>query len=76
MELSKREAKVERRRLQAEAKAHKLSMQREQQELRHMKRTQGLEYDQQFKEAYGFTKTTAIAGGVGIAALIGYFMFS
>jgi hypothetical protein len=51
-------------------------MQREQQELRHMKRTQGLEYDQQFKEAYGFSKTTAIAGGVGIAALIGYFMFS
>jgi hypothetical protein len=75
-ELSKREAKVDRRRLQAEAKAHKISMQQQQQELRHTKRTQALEYDRQFKETYGFSKTTAIAGGVGVAALIGYFMFS
>jgi hypothetical protein len=75
-ELSKRQAKVERRRLQAEAKAHKISMQQQQQELRHTKRTQALEYDRQFQETYGFSKTTAIAGGVGLTALIGYFMFS
>ncbi|AGE56227.1 hypothetical protein PBCVNEJV1_215L [Paramecium bursaria Chlorella virus NE-JV-1] len=51
-------------------------MQLQQQELRHSKRTQSLEYSRAFKEQYGASPTTMIAGGVGIAALIGYFMFS
>jgi hypothetical protein len=74
--LRRREAKSERRRLQAEAKAHKLSMWTQKQDYRHQKRTQNLEYSRQFKETYGASKTTIIAGGVGIAALLGYMFFS
>ncbi|AGE56579.1 hypothetical protein ATCVNEJV2_287R [Acanthocystis turfacea Chlorella virus NE-JV-2] len=75
-DLRRREAKSERRRLQAEAKAHKLSMWTQKQDYRHQKRTQNLEYSRQFKETYGASKTTIIAGGVGIAALLGYMFFS
>jgi hypothetical protein len=62
--------------LQAEAKSHKLAMQSQQQELSHQKRTQSLEYAGQFKEQYGATPMTMAAGGIGIAALLGYFYFS
>ena len=72
-DLRDREAKVERRRLQAEAKSHKLAMQTQQQELRHMKRQQGLEYAAQHRETYGITPATKyglLAAGI---AGIGYF---
>ncbi|AGE53471.1 hypothetical protein ATCVGM07011_256R [Acanthocystis turfacea Chlorella virus GM0701.1] len=75
-DLRRREAKAERRRLQADAKSHKLSMWTQKQDYRHQKRTQNLEYSRQFKETYGASKTTIIAGGVGIAALLGYMFFS
>ncbi|AGE50118.1 hypothetical protein ATCVCanal1_247R [Acanthocystis turfacea Chlorella virus Canal-1] len=74
--LRTREAKLERRRLQSEAKAHKFNMLSRKQEYGHQKRTQDLEYSRQFKETYGASKTTMIAGGVGIAALLGYMFFS
>ena len=75
-DLRKREAKTERRRLQAEAKAHKLSMMSQKQDYRHQKRTQDLEHSRQFKETYGASKPAVIAGGIGIAALLGYMFFS
>ncbi|ABU43896.1 hypothetical protein AR158_C351R [Paramecium bursaria Chlorella virus AR158] len=71
--LRTREAKVERRRLQAEAKAHKISMRQQQQELRHMKRTQGLEYTAHHKEVHGITPTAKYGIIAGVAALAGYF---
>ena len=74
-ELRTREAKVERRRLQAEAKAHKLAMRQQQQELRHMKRTQGLEYAAQHKELYGVSPATKWGLLAGAGALAGYFFF-
>ena len=75
-DIGRREAKVERRRLQAEAKAHKLAMQTQQQELRHKKRMEKLEYSRGFKETHGASQSVYIAGGVGIAALLGYMFFS
>ena len=74
-DLRTREAKVERRRLQAEAKAHKLAMRQQQQELRHMKRTQGLEYAAQHKELYGISPATKWGLLAGAGALAGYFFF-
>lgn len=75
-DIKRREAKVEQRRLQAEAKAHKISMQSQKQEYSHQKRMQDLEYSRQFKETYGASKTAYVVGGIGIAALLGYMMFS
>jgi hypothetical protein len=66
---------VEHRRLQAEAKSHKLGMRTQQQELRHQKRSQGLEYASQFRETYGATPITMAVGGIGAAALIGFLVF-
>ena len=74
-ELRTREAKVERRRLQAEAKSHKLAMRQQIQDLRHMKRTQGLEYAAQHRETYGITPMTKYGIIAGVAALVGYFTF-
>lgn len=75
-DIKRRELKVEQRRLQAEAKAHKISMQQQKQEYSHQKRMQDLEYSRQFKETYGASKTAYVVGGIGIAALLGYMMFS
>jgi hypothetical protein len=74
-DLQRREAKVNRRRLQAEAKAHKFAMQQQRQETRHSKRTQDLEYAMQHKEAYGITPTTKYGIMAGIAALGGFLLF-
>jgi len=74
-DLRDREAKVERRRLQAEAKSHKLAMRQQQQELRHMKRSQGLEYASQHKELYGMTPATKWGLLAGAGALAGYIFF-
>ena len=74
-DLKTREAKVERRRLQAEAKAHKLSMEQQKQELRHMKRTQGLEYSAQHKELYGISPATKWGLLAAATAGVGYFFF-
>ena len=74
--LRRRESKVERRRLQAEAKAHKLTMLQQKQEYTHQKRMQDLEHSRAFKETHGVSKTTMIAGGLGVAALLGYILFS
>lgn len=74
--LRTRGAKVERRRLQAEAKAHKFNMLSRKQEYSHQKRMQDLEHSRAFKETYGASKTAMVAGGVGIAALLGYMFFS
>jgi hypothetical protein len=46
------------------------------QEYRHQKRMQDLEHSKAFRETHGVSKTTMVAGGVGIAALLGYFLFS
>ena len=74
-ELRQREAKVNRRRLQAEAKAHKFAMQQQRQETRHAKRTQDLEYALQHKEAYGITPATKYGIMAGIAGVIGFIAF-
>lgn len=74
-DLKTRESKVERRRLQSEAKAYKLSMQQQQHELRHMKRQQGLEYAVQHKEAYGITPATKYGIMAGVAGVIGFVLF-
>jgi len=74
-ELQTREAKVNRRRLQAEAKAHKFAMQQQRQETRHAKRTQDLEYAMQHKEAYGITPATKYGIMAGIAGVIGFIAF-
>jgi len=74
-EFKKREAKVERRRLQAEAKAHKFAMQQQRQETRHSKRTQDLEYAIQHKEAYGLTPTTKYGIIAILASLGGFILF-
>ena len=74
-DLQRREAKVNRRRLQAEAKAHKFAMQQQRQETRHSKRTQDLEYAMQHKEAYGITPTTKYGIMAVIAGVIGFVAF-
>lgn len=74
-DLQRREAKVNRRRLQAEAKAHKFAMQQQRQETRHAKRSQDLEYTMQHKEAYGITPTTKYGIMAGVAALGGFLLF-
>lgn len=74
-ELEKREAKVNRRRLQAEAKSHKFAMQQQRQETRHAKRTQDLEYAMQHKEAYGMTPATKYGIMAGVAGVIGFILF-
>ena len=73
--LRRRESKVERRRLQAEAKAHKLTMLQQKQEYKHQKRMQNLEHSRALKEAHGVSKTVMIAGGLGVAGLLGYVFF-
>lgn len=75
-DLRRRESKVERRRLQAEAKAHKISMLQQKHEYKHQKRMADLEHSRAFKETHGVSKTTLIAGGLGVAALLGYIFFS
>lgn len=74
-DLQRREAKVNRRRLQAEAKAHKFAMQQQRQETRHSKRSQDLEYAMQHKEAYGITPTTKYGIMAVIAGVIGFVAF-
>ena len=74
-DLTRREAKVNRRRLQAEAKAHKFAMQQQRQETRHSKRTQDLEYAIQHKEAYGMTPTTKYGIMAAVAGVIGFIAF-
>lgn len=74
-DLQRREAKVARRRLQAEAKAHKFAMQQQRQETRHAKRSQDLEYAMQHKETYGMTPTTKYGIMAGVAALGGFLLF-
>jgi len=74
-ELQQREAKVNRRRLQAEAKAHKFAMQQQRQETRHAKRTQDLEYALQHKEAYGVSPTTKYGIMAAVAGVIGFIAF-
>lgn len=74
-DLTRREAKVNRRRLQAEAKAHKFAMQQQRQETRHSKRTQDLEYAMQHKEAYGMTPTTKYGIMAAVAGVIGFIAF-
>jgi hypothetical protein len=74
-DLTRREAKVNRRRLQAEAKAHKFAMQQQRQETRHAKRTQDLEYAIQHKEAYGMTPTTKYGIMAAVAGVIGFIAF-
>jgi len=66
---------VEQRRLQAEAKSHKLAMRTQQQELRHMKRQQGLEYASQHKELYGMTPAMKYGLLASAAAIAGYIFF-
>jgi hypothetical protein len=75
LDFKKREAKVERRRLQAEAKAHKFAMQQQRQETRHSKRTQDLEYAIQHKELYGITQTTKYGLIAILASLGGFILF-
>lgn len=74
-ELQAREAKVNRRRLQAEAKAHKFAMQQQRQETRHAKRSQDLEYAMQHKELYGVSPTTKYGIMAVIAGVIGFVAF-
>ena len=74
-DLRRREAKVNRRRLQAEAKAHKFAMQQQRQELKHARRTQDLEYVSQHKETYGMTPTTKLGLMAGVAGVIGFLLF-
>jgi hypothetical protein len=74
-DLTRREAKVNRRRLQAEAKAHKFAMQQQRQETRHAKRSQDLEYAMQHKEAYGMTPTTKYGIMAVVAGVIGFIAF-
>ena len=74
-DLTRREAKVNRRRLQAEAKAHKFAMQQQRQETRHAKRSQDLEYAMQHKEAYGMTPTTKYGLMAAVAGVIGFIAF-
>ena len=71
----RREAKLNRRRLQAEAKSHKFAMQQQRQETRHAKRTQDLEYALQHKETYGITPITKYGIMAGIAGVIGFLAF-
>ena len=73
-ELKRREAKVDRRRLQAEAKSHKLAMQQQQQETRHAKRTQDLEYAIQHKETYGMMTPAAKYGIMAAGVALGGFL--
>jgi hypothetical protein len=71
-QLSEREAKVESRRLQGEAKAHKYAMRRDKYDMQHMKRQQNLEYAGQHKEVYGIVPGTKygiiglISAGLGV----------
>lgn len=74
-DLQRREAKVNRRRLQAEAKAHKFAMQQQRQETRHAKRSQDLEYAMQHREAYGVTPATKYGIMAVIAGVIGFVAF-
>ena len=74
-DLQRREAKVNRRRLQAEAKAHKFAMQQQRQETRHAKRSQDLEYAMQHREAYGITPATKYGIMAGVAGVIGFLVF-
>lgn len=74
-DLQRREAKVNRRRLQAEAKAHKFAMQQQRQETRHSKRSQDLEYAMQHKEVYGMTPATKYGIMAGVAGVIGFLVF-
>lgn len=74
-DLQRREAKVNMRRLQAEAKAHKFEMQKQRQETKHSKRTQDLEYMAQHKEVYGMTPATKYGIMAGVAGVIGFLVF-
>lgn len=73
--MERREAKVNMRRLQAEAKSHKLSMQQQKHETRHAKRIQNLEYTQQHKEVYGMAPATKYGIMAGVAGIIGVILF-
>ena len=77
-DLQRRESKVERRRLQSNAKAYKMQMQQQKQELSHQKRLQGLEYSSQHREIYGMlpaTKYALVAGGLGVGGFMLFQMF-
>ena len=74
-DLQRREAKVNRRRLQAEAKAHKFAMKQQRQETRHAKRTQDLEYAMQHKELYGVSPAAKYGIMAAVAGVIGFIVF-
>ena len=71
--LRRRQAKVQRRQLQADAKAHKIQMRHQQHELRHQKRMDALDYDAKHKEVVGISpiaKYGLIGGGVVVLLLM------